>query len=95
MAWERPEPKYHVGDIVTITEFTDCPFGWDDWGMDDFVDEEATITHIAWNADHRTYEYYVDVDDGDYMWCENCFVPAPDIAESEMSIESLFGGLPV
>lgn len=93
MTGERPEPKYHVGDIVTITEFTDCPFGWDDWGMDDYVDERTTIRDIFWDEHYKTYGYYVDADDGEYVWCENCFeFPGinEEIEESDADISVLF-----
>lgn len=86
------EPKYHVGDTVIIQEFSECPFGWDDWGMDDYVGEEAVIQDIQWSDLDRAYVYYIDIDDREYMWCENCFIPVLDIDESDMSIESLFEG---
>lgn len=87
------EPRFKVGDRVRIAEepFYDCNFGWEN-GMTNYCGREAIVTGVYPGTYDHTDEYYLDVDEGYFSWCMNCFIlePEVDIEESDKGLDFLF-----
>ena len=94
------EPIYSVGDTVYIVDkpYSECPFSWVGL-MSCYCGKPATITEVLLELEWgETNEegYRIDTDNGEVVWCANCFEPAgPDIEESHESIDVLLGGVAV
>lgn len=92
------EPIYRVGDTVRIVDkpYADCPFSWVG-AMSRYCGHCATIEEVLLELDWgETNEegYRIDTDDGEFVWCANCFEPiGADIEESDVSLEVLLGGV--
>lgn len=93
------KPIYSVGDVVRIVDkpYSDCPFSWVG-RMSCHCGKLATITEVLLELEFgKTGEegYRIDTDDGEFMWCANCFEQVgADIEESDESIDDvLFGGV--
>ena len=80
--------RFNEGDIVKVVErpYLDCPCGWAD-EMDDYCGMLVTITGASINS-RGEQRYYIEEDDGEFVWCENCFeyVDIADIVESDADI---------
>ena len=88
------EPKFKVGDTVVVvdTPYEACPFDWTE-DMDELCGEETTITRVDWYDSHKAYGYHISGDDGNFVWCENCFMKdEPDLTASDTDISVLLGG---
>lgn len=90
-----PEPKYQVGDIVQVVvePYLDCPFTWAP-AMSNFCGCTAVITEAPchhWLSD-EICGYRIDLDDGQCVWCENCFEPVQEIVESQDDVYALMCG---
>lgn len=92
------EPIYRVGDTVRIVDkpYSDCPFSWVG-AMSHYCGYNATIEEVLLELEWgETNEegYRIDTDNGEFVWCANCFEPAgADIEESDANLEILFGGV--
>lgn len=83
--------KFQVGDKVIVVDepFYSCPFDWAD-EMDEFCGNEVTIDGFQYFPWCDALGYFIDEDNGNFTWCENCFaVPIPDIEESDADISFL------
>lgn len=91
MTEERPQSKFKKGDIVRVVDepYEDCPFEWIG-EMDDCCGKEAVITDMIWFGHRGIWGYYLDIDEYDCKWCENCFVVEPDLVESDLHPLALF-----
>lgn len=66
--------EWSVGDVVRIVDapYMECPFAWVDT-MDKYCSMEAKICKKRLSEQYNTYQYIIDIDDGDHYWCGNCF----------------------
>lgn len=93
MVEERREPRFKVGDHVRIVDepYYDCAHGWDT-NMSKYCGRDAIVIGV-WESEYPgNDDYTLDVDDGYFAWCENCFVQEPeiDIEESDKGLDFLF-----
>ena len=44
----------------------------DNTGIDKFLSKDATITNVVLDK-KGYYRYYIDIDNGDYWWVDECF----------------------
>ena len=91
MTEERPQPRFKKGDIVRVVDepYEDCPFEWIG-EMDDCCGKEAVITDTIWVGHRGIWGYYLDIDEYDCTWCENCFADDSEIEESDADVTTLF-----
>ena len=70
-----PVSIFRIGETVRIVDepYDDCPFLWVE-EMSRWCGEEVTIESVEWDEAEETFRYYITEDDGDFSWCENCFV---------------------
>lgn len=79
------EQKFHVGDIVRVIDSpVDCVFTWVS-GMNEFCGREAEIVRIDWSDRLDTWRICLDVDNGQFMWDENCIA----LIEDEVNIDPI------
>lgn len=74
--------EFEIGDIVTVVDrpYRYCPFSWATT-MDQYLSSQAVIVDKVISASSGTFGYRIDIDDGDHVWCGNCF--QPKFVESE------------
>ena len=88
--------KFNVGDCVSIVNrpFEECPFTWAD-EMDDYLSRPAIIERVEASGSHC--RYYIDIDGGQFKWCENCFsiIEMPDFKVSESEDIAEFLGVKI
>lgn len=93
MGVREREPRFNVGDHIRIVDepYHNCAHGWDKH-MSEYCGRDAIITGV-WVSDcPENDDYSLDVDDGYFAWCMNCFVQEPevDIEESDKGLDFLF-----
>lgn len=84
---------YQVGDLVKVTRGVyKCAFGYVS-DMGDYIGQEAEITSVVADVPVRTGErtnrYRIDIDDGEWSWCDDCLEPV-ETKESKAEAERLF-----
>ena len=86
-----PISMFSEGDTVRIVDepYEYCPFLWVE-EMSDWCGEEVTIGSVEWDEARKAHRYYINEDDGDFSWCENCFVHEEiELPESDVDISLL------
>ena len=79
------EQKFHVGDIVRVVDSpVDCAFDWVS-ERNEFCGREAEIVRIDWNYKRCAWKVFLDVDNGRFMWDENCIA----LIEDEVNIDPI------
>lgn len=65
-----------MGDVVTvvINPYEKCPFTWVS-EMTAMCGHTATIIEKEFYSNEDTYGYRIQEDDGNCIWCGNCFLP--------------------
>lgn len=84
---------YQVGDLVKVTRGVHkCAFGYVS-EMGDYIGQEAEITSVAADvpvrSGARANRYRIDIDDGEWSWCDACLEPV-ETKESKEEAERLF-----
>ena len=66
--------EWNVGDVVRIVDapYEECPFTWVGT-MNKYCSRGASICKKRFSEQYNTYQYIIDIDDGDHYWCGNCF----------------------
>ena len=86
-----PEQIAAVGDRVRIIDAEYCEFGHNR-NMDAYVGMEAVVTQYKWDDFSGRYAYILDIDNGEYSWCNRCIerIEDVDIEESDANVTDLF-----
>ena len=96
MSFSVGDVMIKIGDTVTIVSAKGCRFGYDH-PMSGYIGMEAIVNNLTWRHGVKAYSFSLDVDGGRYAWCDKCIEPASvaEIDESDVPIDSLFGGVVV
>lgn len=84
---------YQIGDLVIVSrDVYDCAFGYVS-EMGDYIGQEAEITSVTVDVPvrvgARANRYLIDIDDGEWSWCDACLEPV-ETKESKEEAERLF-----
>ena len=90
----KAEQLFFKGDVVQVVAkpYIKCPYLWTP-EMSKFCGKNVTIRDARYQKQNDRWVYHLKEDVHCFSWCENCFEsPYPDIEESELSVDVLFGG---
>lgn len=85
---KKETPEFFVGDTVQVVfePYYDCPFSWAST-MNKYCGAIAKILEKDYVDQCDTCRYWIDVDHKDHMWCGNCFMPAVETPDFDITDE--------